>query len=687
MTQTLTVVGLMPLLLRRKRLLLFSGIITAALAFGASRILPLEYTSEGALIVSREPTSHSESSGPSILTEVDVLQSKGLIRRGMEEYKLADVPGLQPRLRLPASFIDAIAAGKNQLLAMLRSFTHSPPSDPADDTDRLVTYIQKHLQVESKEKSSVISIGFTAGTADAAATVVNAIMGIYLKATDAARDAQVAKIEKWITGQLALHNRDIAVAEGRLTDYVGSHNLTEVQGSLTTAIQLSKDQEELIHAHEDYAKAMAALDSVQKNGAVATSATIGDKSVQVLKELETRIGAQLSTLTSYDPRREALQNQLVSVRSQLGSQKELVFASLNREVQIARARVEALETTVKSESATAQVSSVAGAKLKQLTNDLEAKRSLYVSFLTQASQMRIAVMQQPTAQQLFQGLPPERPAHAFGAISLILGFVAGVVGAASTVLFRATTADKISSRFEVAKVTGLTVFGSLPEVRTRDGNISTPRQTASLITETFRAMWLTMRPEPGHGTTVLITSSEVGEGKTTIACAVARRFADDGHRVLLVDADLRRHRLSAALGLRSIDPERSLEAVIDGEISLSDAALFATSGLDCLISNGLTDNPIRVLSSSQFAKFLDTSTQAYDFVILDSPPVLRVADAVLLATLCQHVIFIVQAGRLSNTMIDEAIRRFAKDDRDKILPMMNRVPARSLEGSYGGYAP
>ena len=54
----------------------------------------------------------------------------------------------------------------------------------------------------------------------------------------------------------------------------------------------------------------------------------------------------MSTLTSYDPRREALQNQLASVRSQLGSQKELVFASLTRDVQIARARVEALETTV-----------------------------------------------------------------------------------------------------------------------------------------------------------------------------------------------------------------------------------------------------------------------------------------------------------------------------------------------------
>ena len=106
-----------------------------------------------------------------------------------------------------------------------------------------------------------------------------------------------------------------------------------------------------------------------------------------------------------------------------------MFASLTRELQIARARVEALETTVRNESEVAQNSSVAGASLKQLTSDLEAKRQLYVSFLTEAGQARIAAAQAPTAHLLFQALPPERPANAMGVLSLIIGFIGGVAGA------------------------------------------------------------------------------------------------------------------------------------------------------------------------------------------------------------------------------------------------------------------
>ena len=84
-----------------------------------------------------------------------------------------------------------------------------------------------------------------------------------------------------------------------------------------------------------------------------------------------------------------------------------MFASLLCEVQIARARVEALDATVKSESETAQNSTVEGATLRQLTSDLDAKRQLYVSFVTQAGKMRIAAAQAPTAHLLFQGLPPD----------------------------------------------------------------------------------------------------------------------------------------------------------------------------------------------------------------------------------------------------------------------------------------
>ena len=142
-------------------------------------------------------------------------------------------------------------------------------------------------------------------------------------------------------------------------------------------------------------------------------------------------------------------------------------------------------------------------------------------------------------------------------------------------------------------------------------------------------MWLAMRSPQNEGTAILVTSSESSEGKTTIASALARRFADDGFRVLLIDADLRRPRLATILKLR---PEGYLESVLSGDVTLDKAVVYDTKlGLSCLLANGSLENPIRALSSDHFEQLLTASRRAYDFVILDSPPVLHVADPVLLA--------------------------------------------------------
>ena len=81
-------------------------------------------------------------------------------------------------------------------------------------------------------------------------------------------------------------------------------------------------------------------------------------------------------------------------------------------------------------------------------------------------------------------------------------------------------------------------------------------------------------------------------------------------------------------------------------------------GLSCLLANGSLENPIRALSSDHFEQLLTAGRRAYDFVILDSPPVLHVADPVLLAKLCQYVIFTVAAGRVPGEQVGEATRRF-----------------------------
>ena len=691
-TASISYPGIIAILLRRKRLLLISGTTTACLAFAVSRTLPSQYSSEGDLIIENHASASSDATAsPSVLTgvltQVDVLQSKGLIRRALtREPSLAHAAALVPIMHLPAPVTAYLAAFRDNLTILWRSIS-DPHSDDGDDAmDGIITYIQKHLLVKVKDNSSVISVQFEAGAPDTASVVVNAIMATYLSTVDVARDAQIAKTDQWISQQMAINRQEVKSAEQRVTQFMqGHHNLSEVQGSLTAAIQLSKDQAQLALAREDLARQQAGLDTVSRGGGgsiTGAQETLKSKSIQTLKGFEAKVVEQISSLSPSDPRRIQLRDRLSGLRAQINNENGAVANSISRTVRIARARVQALEAAVQKESEIAQDSTVAGSTLRQLTSDLEAKRQLYVAFLTRAGEVRISTVQAPSARILFQGVPSQRPVHSFGMISLLLGFLGGVVGAAGIVMMRSTLSLKINSTDEMAIVTGLPVFGSLPDLKQ---DILEP-QTESLVTETFRAMWLAMRSSQSEGTAILVTSSESSEGKTTIASALAYRFAADGFRVLLIDADLRRPRLATNLKLR---PGGYLESVLSGTVTIDKALVHDTRlGLSCLLANGSLENPIRALSSDHFEQLLTAGRRAYDFVILDSPPVLHVADPVLLAKLCQYVIFTVAAGRVPGEQVGEATRRFPAEDRPKMFALLTRVHPSHLDKRdfYSGYA-
>jgi polysaccharide biosynthesis transport protein len=691
-TASISLPGILPFLLRQKRLLSICGVTTACLAFAVSRTLPLQYSSEGDLIVENHASASSDAPGsPSVLTgvltQVDVIQSKGLIRRAVSgEPNLANTTGLVPTLRLPAPATDYLAAFRDNLTSLWR-FISGPHSDESDDaSDRIVSYVKRHLLVKAADNSNVISVQFDAGAPDTASLVVNAIMAAYLSTVDAAKDAQIAKTDQWISQQIAVNRQEVRSAEQRVTQFMQEHhNLSEVQGSLTAAIQLSKDQAQLALAREDLARQQAALDTVSHGGGgsiTGAQETLESKSIQTLKELEAKVVEQISSLSPSDPRRLPLRDRLSGLRAQINNENGAVAGSISRTVRIARARVQALETAVQRESEIAQDSTVAGSTLRQLTGDLEAKRQIYVEFLTRAGQVRISAVQAPSARILFQAVPPQLPVHSFGLISLLLGFLGGVVGAAGIIMMRSTLSLKIKSTDQMAIVTGLPAFGSLPDFK----QDIPETHTGSLVTETFRAMWLAMLPPQNEGKAILVTSSESSEGKTTIALALACRFAGDGFRVLLIDADLRRPRLATILKSR---PGGYLESVLRGTVTLDKAVVHDTeSGLSCLLANGSLENPIRALSSDHFEQLITTSRRAYDFVILDSPPVLHVADSVLLADLCQHVIFVVEAGRVPREQVREAARRFPAEDRAKMFTLLTRVRRSQLDKRdyYSGYA-
>jgi capsular exopolysaccharide synthesis family protein len=163
--------------------------------------------------------------------------------------------------------------------------------------------------------------------------------------------------------------------------------------------------------------------------------------------------------------------------------------------------------------------------------------------------------------------------------------------------------------------------------------------------------------------TVLITSTVPEEGKTFTASGLVGVFAQEpGKRVLLIDADMRKPKSGLNFGLNGSGGSAGLSEVLRGNMSFQSALLVSMNPEFCFLPSGpLPSNPSELLSSNEFERTLKTAAESFDWVILDSPPVLSLSDTTLLSPLCDSVVLVVRANSTPSKLVTEAINRIGRD--------------------------
>jgi capsular exopolysaccharide synthesis family protein len=184
---------------------------------------------------------------------------------------------------------------------------------------------------------------------------------------------------------------------------------------------------------------------------------------------------------------------------------------------------------------------------------------------------------------------------------------------------------------------------------------------------------------------LLITSSIPGEGKTFIACCLAGILAQEpGKRVLLMDADLRRPRTALNLGLEKETELVGLSNILQRTHALEESLLKA-SGMDLffLPSGRVPDNPSELLASENLERIIQEASVLFDWIIVDSPPVLNIADSTRLAPLCDTVVLVVHANKTPAKLIQKTIQMVGKSAICGIV--MNRAKIHSTSRYYYKY--
>jgi succinoglycan biosynthesis transport protein ExoP len=217
----------------------------------------------------------------------------------------------------------------------------------------------------------------------------------------------------------------------------------------------------------------------------------------------------------------------------------------------------------------------------------------------------------------------------------------GLVVAGATVLAREQLDDAVRAPDEVEDKLGLPLLGVIPLAQAVDAQMEQPRSPMNEAYSALRSALLDASPH-GLPRTLLVTSSQAGEGKSTTSLAIAAGLARLGKRVVLVDADLRRPSLHRLLGVAN---ERGLSEVLVRSASLDNAIQRPGAlGFAILPAGRVPARPPERLGSAGMAETMATLVSRFDVVVLDAPPVLGLADAPMLAASAEGTVFVVEAG-------------------------------------------
>ena len=662
-------------------------------------------------------------------TEAAVLRSRELAKKVVELLNLTANPAFNPELRPPAPGIMTRLFGEFSLtetvLGLMPDFVTAPieearerrrlaetrltPERRAELTrEWVVDYFLASLNVTASERSRAIRLDFTAEDPELAAEVVNALADTYVLQTAENKRSATNRASDWLERRAEEVRERMVESERNLAGFRRDVGLIDIGQQVTLMTQqLVELNRELIDGRSKLNEAEARYAQVQQliasdAGLETAAAVLQSQLIQRLREQESEVARQLAELRTQlregHPRFELKRSEMRDIREKIAGEIDKIGINLRNEVELARVRVQNTERAVKDLEQTLRGQSEAQVKLKQLESDARSERELYERLRDRFRETGVQEdgdLTLPDARVISYAVPPEVPSYPNKKVMIAFAFV---VSAALGVML-VFVAEHLDAGFRSVKQlemqTGIPTIAVLPRASGGKGGpqelvLSRPGSVSAEAVRSLRtALLLSDVDHPPRS--VLFTSSVPGEGKTTTALAVARASARAGQRVILVDTDLRHPSLHYAMGVPN---NAGLVSVLSGEARLEDVIeIDPRSGMHFLTAGPPAPNPPDLLGSARMQQVLMRLKDAYDLVVVDTPPVLAVADVLVLLRQIDKCVFVIRWGRTHREAAYSALKQLLDSGADLVGTVLSQVDLKkhaqyhygTSSGYYQGY--
>ena len=331
-------------------------------------------------------------------------------------------------------------------------------------------------------------------------------------------------------------------------------------------------------------------------------------------------------------------------------------------------------------------------EFNSLSRDLEVEQMTYQKLVALMAEEKIQVnIKNANARIIDKAFPPpeDQPSSPNVLMNIAGGFFGGIFFGLGLVFAVALLDDKVKSIFDIEASIGLPMLGIIPKVKKLD-SVSKSHIVASLsdrhVTENFRSMlsYLKVNDHSKNCNVFLITSTVPSEGKSFISSNLALSFASHGEKVLLLDADLRLPNVAKSLQLEN---QSGVLDYINGDEPLDNYLVSEIyPNLDVLPSGGKSKNPTAVLNDDKFQAMILELRDRYDKIIIDSPPLAAVSDALNVVPMIDAVLYVIKYDTVKKALVNSCMRRLWESKKPVLGAILNNVSVGLATYYYSQYS-
>ena len=705
--------------LNRHRLLI--GCV-AVLAIGLAQLktastLPMYHARAQVLIelngqavdVFRDTRRRWEDPEPLLEAQHGVLRSRDLARRVVQRLDLAQVPEFNGEgVELPA-LTGAWASIERVITDPIRRFLRqqnagdppepgAPMSAAARDEALIDAFLSKR-QITPMPNGPLVEVGFQSADPELAARAANALADAYVELTREVQLQSTNQTLTWLADETAKQQAKVEASERRLAEYRETQDALSLdEGQDIVIARLRTLNEAVTRVETTRAQKEVLFNQVRhldptSEAAASFPAVADDPGVREVRarlvaletdeaRLSRRYGAKHPTMLK-------IETDIATATSQLQTEAARAIRSLRGQYEAAVAEELALRAGLDAQKNAAMVLNRKSIEYGVLERNTQSERLVYQDLLRREKELRIEstlTMNQVRVvdHAAVPGSPftPNTRQNFLVALGLGLTLSMGLVFGLEAVKDTINTPDDVTHKLKVP------LLGLAPAVRGEKRPMLTGAVPAD-FDEHFRAVRTALRMSvPKLPAVIVVTSAQPVEGKTTTACNLAVVLALGGARVLLVDGDMRRPSVHHAFDL---DNGLGLSNVLARQVRPGEAIRRTSEpNLHVLTAGDIPPNPSELLASDQMTNLLhqaatQTGLGSFDWVIIDTPPVLAVTDAVSLASAVSGVVFVLGAEMTHRRVAAQALDLIRTAKPGMIGVVLNRVNFRRHQYYYGRY--